>query len=380
MCRTVLPAIMTTHRKAMQIRSDSWTLLLTLLFPRRRSHSAHVFTCVIPVQAITHPFASEADWELIKLVADQDTLPKGLLDRLLAIFFMGGLTLSSSYFIHQAVDALPGSDFETNIIKLKPLPDSAWYKEQGPLVCYEVHTRPIVPLLIESLRSSGDLLRDPQLVPKDIRVNDHLVNAERYQELLRDLRKATALETAVLLPVIFHSGAFLASRNSSWSAHLQRQVVKNLACVVDFTPAHCRTLLILCADETPLTVFNSSSDTTQAYPVYMSNGLLPDDVPDNMMIVALLPHYSDTAFPQCSESQHAMNRCMLVWKALALLLPDFTNLCPWEEDEDSFLFLGYHQLRPDAPEAPVYATPLLWLAGTCAADALLRCTAHRATP
>ena len=155
----------------------------------------------------THVFKSDADWELVKLVAKRDSLPKGISDELLHIFSMGGLTFRSTYHISEAIRELKGADFETHTILLRPLPDSSFHSSQGAYVEYVAYIRPLIPLLRDTLDAYGNHLRKPVLQGKDTRINDHLVNAEEYQRLLTALRDATGDPTALLLPVVFHSGA-----------------------------------------------------------------------------------------------------------------------------------------------------------------------------
>ena len=109
-------------------------------------------------------------------------------------------------------------------------------------------------------------------------------------------------------------------------------------------------------------MFNSSSEATHAYPVYISNGLVPDEV-GVLTVAAMLPPYSDTRHPQLTPDQQAMNKCLLVWQAMTILLEDFINLSPVEEDADSFLKIGVHQLDEGEDAVAVYAVPFLWLGG-----------------
>ncbi len=121
------------------------------------------------------------------------------------------------------------------------------------------------------------------------------------------------------------------------------------------------------ADATPLTFFNTTSTNSKAYPVYVQVGLLPADMilsPSNLTVLALLPSYSEAAHPQCTKEQHAINRHILLWKALELVLTELTDLDATESTVESFLPLG--EVRLGSGEARrAFAVPLLWLSGAC---------------
>ena len=99
----------------------------------------------------------------------------------------------------------------------------------------------------------------------------------------------------------------------------------------------------------------------------MSIGLHGNDAllsSSNLHVLALLPSYSDTRHPFCGLDQHAMNRSLVVWRALADVLSELLELGPFDEEPDSYLFLGHHDVGGIGVERPVYAMPFLWLAGT----------------
>lgn len=158
--------------------------------------------------AETHPFATDADWELAKLIVTHDSLPRGTLDRLLAIFAMGGLTFQSTYAVLKSIDELPGRSFSKTTVHLAPIPDIAYVAAHGPFVPYELYHRPLLHHVLDSLVNAvpGHFF-DAAELPEEGRERDHLVSADAYQELLRDLRHATDNPTAVLIPLVFHSGA-----------------------------------------------------------------------------------------------------------------------------------------------------------------------------
>ncbi len=115
---------------------------------------------------------------------------------------------------------------------------------------------------------------------------------------------------------------------------------------------------LTCADETPLTLFNSSSASAQAYPVYVCNGLLRNEHTSAALdVVALLPTYDETQHPMCTKDQHSMNRTVLNWTALGLVLQEFMTLIDDEDAPESFLRIG------ECDGVQAYASVLLWLGG-----------------
>lgn len=157
--------------------------------------------------AEAHPFASDADWELAKLVVTHDSLPRGTLDRLLTIFAMGDLTFRSTYAVLKGIDELPGRPFTKTTIQLAPMPDIAYVQAHGPFVPYELYHRPLLHHVVDSLAKGAPehFVRAVEL-PEEDREREHLVSADAYQEMLRDLRDATGNPTATLIPLVFHSG------------------------------------------------------------------------------------------------------------------------------------------------------------------------------
>ena len=98
-------------------------------------------------RAITHPFASDADWNLVQFVGNHDSMPTGMLQELLRIFAMGGLTFRTTYDLFNQVDDLPGVPFEPCTAFLDPIPGIEWVPAHGPRVDYTVFKRSIVDLL-----------------------------------------------------------------------------------------------------------------------------------------------------------------------------------------------------------------------------------------
>ena len=295
-----------------------------------------------------HPFKSDADWELVQLVAAQDTLPSGILGDLMRIFRTGKVTFSSVYAIHRAMDALPGSSFIQEDIPLKPIPGCPYHKSQGPCVVYTTFYRELRPMIEQAL---SDCQPGDFVLQSDHDVVDHIVSAEHYRALVQTLHTVTGDDTALLIPLVFHSGLFLIC--------FCFFVTSEPACYHDIFVTN-----FVLADETPLTVFNSSSAASQAYPVYMVNGLLRHSlVSDALDVVALLPTYNDTLHPLCTTDQHSVNRTLLTWEAMTYLLSDFTSLLDDEDDAESFFSVGKHRIAGLEGEVSVYAVPFLWLAG-----------------
>lgn len=99
----------------------------------------------------------------------------------------------------------------------------------------------------------------------------------------------------------------------------------------------------------------------------MCNGLCkPEFIPRYLDVVALLPTYDETKHPHCTKDQHALNRHVLLWSALAHMLRPWTTLSPEEDDADSWLFAGPHMLSGQDELCDVYVVPLMWLAGVFA--------------
>ena len=72
----------------------------------------------------------------------------------------------------------------------------------------------------------------------------------------------------------------------------------------------------------------------------------------------------------CTDEQHALNRQILPWKAMTIVLEEFLELDSTESTSDSFLYVGNMPFGAAGEMRSVFAVPLLWLAGTCSCDAL----------
>lgn len=97
----------------------------------------------------------------------------------------------------------------------------------------------------------------------------------------------------------------------------------------------------------------------------MCNGLLSkESASKGLEVVALLPTYDETKHPHCTPDQHTINRSILAWECMSLLLAEFTELSADEDALESFLSLGSHPLGFDgAPDKALFAAPCLWLTG-----------------
>ena len=160
-------------------------------------------------RAITHPFASDADWNLVQFVGNHDSMPTGMLQELLRIFAMGGLTFRTTYDLFNQVDDLPGVPFESCTAFLDPIPGIEWVSAHGPRVDYTVFKRSIVDLLKSCLADEAATFLNPTLNPEPNPAPTHLTEAATYQRLLAKLRKSTGQDDAVLLPILLHSGVHL---------------------------------------------------------------------------------------------------------------------------------------------------------------------------
>lgn len=157
-----------------------------------------------PQPSLQHPFGSDADWELAQLVARNDGLSKGLLDSILKVFAMGGVTFSNAYDVFKAIDDLDGVDFESECFSLDPIPGVPLHHAQGDPVAYTVFHRKIADVVSAAIKSNPDMLLNPSVLPQGNAT--HLTEAARYQTLLQTLRTSTGIDDAVLVPLLFHSG------------------------------------------------------------------------------------------------------------------------------------------------------------------------------
>ena len=159
----------------------------------------------VAIEDVVHPFDSEADWELVKLVASEDTLPRGILEKLLRIVAIGDLTFTSTYAVRRAMDSLPGISFREADILLRPLPGVTYHHSQGDYVRYLTYFRDVGSLVLESLADHTS--NDFELGLEEAEEVEHLVHAEHYRALLATLREQTGDDTALIVPLIFHSGS-----------------------------------------------------------------------------------------------------------------------------------------------------------------------------
>ena len=77
------------------------------------------------------------------------------------------------------------------------------------------------------------------------------------------------------------------------------------------------------ADETSLTLFNTTSDQSTTYPMFLSSALLPKGIrrkPGNLVNVALLPKFLKRLHPGLSSQKNAHLKRLLVWPSLRAVL------------------------------------------------------------
>ncbi len=93
------------------------------------------------------------------------------------------------------------------------------------------------------------------------------------------------------------------------------------------------------ADETNLTLFNTTSDQSTAYPLFLSSALIPRGTrrkPGNLVHLALLPKYLKRLHRLTSSARHAHNKRVLTWSSLQVVLQDL-----FEESLDGGPIPGY---------------------------------------
>ena len=167
----------------------------------------HAHAAPMPA-AITHPFPSDADWRLAQFISTHDGMPTGMLQELLDIFAMGGLTFQTTYQLFKHIDDLPGVSFAASTVFLDPIPGVALVPAHGPPVEYACFKRSLVEMLRAALTDEAATLMNPTLSADANPAPTHMTEAAEYQRQLRELRASTHLDDAVLLPLIFHSGMY----------------------------------------------------------------------------------------------------------------------------------------------------------------------------
>lgn len=88
---------------------------------------------------------------------------------------------------------------------------------------------------------------------------------------------------------------------------------------------HIVIVLTYIADETSLTLFNTTSDQATTYPMLCTLGLLPKNLrrfPSNLITLALLPKYLSRKHPGASTEKHAHFKRAITWDSILLVLQE----------------------------------------------------------
>ncbi len=95
----------------------------------------------------------------------------------------------------------------------------------------------------------------------------------------------------------------------------------------------CARFLLQCdafyiADETTLTLFNTTSDQSSTYPLFLSLALLPKGIrrkPGELVNIALLPRYLKRQHGDAGPEKRAHQKRLLVWDAMKVVLADLLD-------------------------------------------------------
>ncbi len=88
------------------------------------------------------------------------------------------------------------------------------------------------------------------------------------------------------------------------------------------------TFACLLVDETTLTLFNTTSDQSSTYPLFLSCGLLPKSArrkPGNLVNIALLPRFLKRLHRGAGANKRAHLKRLLVWAAMKVVLGDLLD-------------------------------------------------------
>ena len=239
------------------------------------------------------PFESESDFQLARLYTTRTDLSKSTVDAVLHIAREGPFVASSAEELLRPLDALPGLLFQAHHVDMP-----GENRDQQPIVCmYRFFSRPMLACANWLLDRHGDDIIEPYIYedhepPEFV---EELWQAERFQKHLRAFK-------------------------------------------LDFghNPRNILLPLILFSDETCLTLFNTSSDQSTTYPMFMTLGTLASERrrrQDALVNVALLPKYLKRQHRGGAEAQ-AANKRRLTWCALGTILE---ALQPTEINEDDFV-------------------------------------------
>ena len=232
------------------------------------------------------PFRSEADFRLAQLFTSRNDLGKGMLDAFLRVSRNGPFLAKSADDLLRTMDSLPGLIFRPYHIPL-PGVDKA---KQAVTHRYRFFSRSLLDCVTFLLDRHGEKLQLPYLLEGRPMWLEEVWEGERYQAVFRSFRQEAAPRD-LLLP------------------------------------------LILFSDETCLTIFNTMSDQSTTYPMFLTLGTLPKDVrrsQSGLVNVAVLPKYLKRQH-RGGAPVHAGNKRTLTWEALTIILGD---LLPTNNDDD----------------------------------------------
>ena len=224
------------------------------------------------------PFPSEADFQLAKLFTLRNDLGKGMLQSFMRVSRHGPFVTKSADDLLKVVDSLPGLTFEPFELLLDGVD-----KDKQPKVCkYRFFSRSLVKCASWLLDRHGDKLVIPFLLEGPPRWVEELWEGERYQRVLWEFYRERGRATDVLVP------------------------------------------LTLFSDETCLTMFNTMSDQSTTYPMFLTLGTLPKEIrrsQSGLVNVALLPKYLKRQH-RGGPTKHAANKRRLTWEALEVILQE----------------------------------------------------------
>ena len=275
------------------------------------------------------PFACSADLQLARLYTSRLDFSKGLLRDFLRVSREGPFSVKSPEQLLEVVDTLPGLTYTSHVLVINELSTE---KEVVPRI-YRFFSRSLVSCVNWLIDRHPESLHIPTLLrPPPVHVED-IWEAERCQEILRVFTRLSRDDGDVLVPLILYS------------------------------------------DETNLTLFNTSSDQSTTYPLFLAIATLPKEVrrsQQGLINVALLPKYLRRLHKGAASKQADLKRG-LTWEALRVVLRDL--LVPSDDaqqaddgDDDEmqlhqqFAFLGERTIG--GRQRRLFACLLVYLGGS----------------
>ncbi len=118
-------------------------------------------------------------------------------------------------------------------------------------------------------------------------------------------------------------------------------------------------------DETTLTLFNTSSDQSSTYPMFLSVALLPRHLrrkPGNLINIALLPKFLKRHHPKASTTRSASLKRWLTWTSLRVVLKELLD-CADAGPIPGYCYAGDFHLFGEDYTRRVFLTTFLYLGG-----------------